>query len=161
MPRVSPLSRSFGESSDTNTREFLRDLANSAPACALGVVRFEAILVDAEGLDPRFQRRRWDPKFGGCAGRAGHFASGFGQGRLDRRPFLDRELFSEWATCLLRGHRFGQQPKLVNGKCVRLRNDDRALDHVLELTYVAGPRIRLQEVQTLRADALDFPPCHP
>ena len=82
---------------------------------------FEAILIDVEGLDPRLQCRRWNPKLGGCAGRARHSPSRLGQGRLDRRAFLDRELFGEWATHLRRGDRFAQKPKLIRETTSLLR----------------------------------------
>jgi len=61
--------------------------------------------VDAEGLDPRFQRGRRDPKLGGAPVGPDTLL------RVSTRAdsivvfFLDRELFGEWAARLLRGHR--------------------------------------------------------
>ena len=55
---------------------------------SLRFVASEAILVDVERTDLRFERRSRDPESRGRPGRAGYAALARGERRLDSRPFV-------------------------------------------------------------------------
>jgi hypothetical protein len=52
-----------------------------------------------------------------------------------------------------------QKPTLIDGEDVSLPYDDGALDHVLQFTNIAGPLIRLQQVEALLVERSKMPAC--
>src|SRR3989475_9380324 len=76
---------------------------------------------------------------------AGDTSFGRGERRLDRGPLL------------LPGRRsaFRLQPRVVDRECFALTQHDATLDHVLQLTDIARPVVRLQECHRALLDARD------
>src|SRR5512133_2991825 len=118
----------------------------------------EPVLVDAQRSDLGFQRRRGEPELRGGPRGPGYASLGLGERRLDHRPLSCAELVGERLLSVVRSRGPAREPGLVEGEGLRVGEDDRALDDVLQLADVPGPRVRSKDLDALLAHALDALP---
>src|SRR5262245_31408939 len=111
------------------------------------------MLPDPERSDLRFQRRTRHPELGRGARWSGYTSVAFRECRFDHLPFVCRELRGK------RSHPFRRllapEPTRIDLECFGFADDDGTLDHVLQLADVAGPTVRLHELQRLLLDVPD------
>src|SRR5580704_6465588 len=99
----------------------------------------EAILVDLERPNLRFQRRARDPQLHGSARRPEDLSLAFSQGCFDNFLLLGCYLFSEIELALgLALRQLLRQPALVHRKIGRFAHDDGSFANVLQLASVSG-----------------------
>src|SRR5215469_15715369 len=104
---------------------------------------FEAVLVNSETLDLRIECSSGDAEFGGCARRAGNSSVTSSQCRFDYVSFLLVQSAVERRVSLGQFQFFVLKPGLINGETVRVAQDDRPFNDVLQLADVAWPLILL------------------
>src|SRR5262245_60035465 len=75
------------------------------------------------------------------------------RGVFDDRSLMGGKRAGQHATIL--GGRRGRQPALIDSEFVRVTDDHRALDHVLQLAHITWPRIRAQAVEGSIVDPPD------
>ena len=92
---------------------------------------FEAMFVDLEGPDLRFQGRGRNTEPGGRTQRSGHAASAFGQGSLNYLFFLSHQLVGERLACRLSLTRLPNEPTLIDREDLRVTEDNRPFNHIL------------------------------
>src|SRR6266849_6684445 len=116
---------------------------------------FEASLVDLQRLDLRLERRRGHPEPPRGAEGPGHAALAVRERRLDGVLFVGRQRAGGEA-----GDRRGRrgptgEPPRIDREPVRITQDHRALDEVLQLADVARPVVRMKQRRRRRGDAAD------
>ena len=74
------------------------------------------------------------------------------EGRFDNVSFLVEQCAVQRSGNLGQSRFFFPEPRLINSKGVRVTQDDRALNYVLQLTDVAWPLVLLQELQRAFVD---------
>src|SRR5262245_25374783 len=116
--------------------------------------KLESCLVDAQRLDAMVERGWRNPKFRGGPRRPGDTPPALGKRRLDHLAFasrLPRARSPEAGRRRTRDRPCGQ-PGLVDREDVVGAQDDGPLDHVLQLTDIPRPVVRLQQVERLLLD---------
>src|SRR5262245_6733353 len=79
-----------------------------------------------------------------------------GECRLDNGSFLLKQCAVERPGYLGQFRFFFPEPRLINSKSVRVAQDDRALNYVLQLPDVAWPLVLLQELQRVLIDCFEL-----
>src|SRR5262249_23723382 len=122
----------------------LGNLAIVAGAAA----KFELGFANLQGLDLVVERGSRDVEAGCGSRRSRDPPAAFGQCRFDDLPFSARVTVhgSQWScpSGWLRGLR--GQPEFVDREYTARGQNHRSLDHILQLTDVARPIVRLQQV---------------
>src|SRR6185369_3570372 len=116
------------------------------------------MFVDLEGSDLRFQSRGRNTELGGRTQRSRHSASAFSQGSLNHLFFLSRKLVGERLARRLSLTRLPNEPTLIDREALRVTDDDRPFNYILQLSNVARPGVRLKLIQGLFVDAPYFLP---
>src|SRR5467141_1124275 len=83
------------------------------------------------------------------------------QYRLNEGFLLRRRPSEEWSAGRGRRRRGPREPTRIDCEGLRVTDNHRALDHVLELTNVSRPRVGRQQLQARRGDASDLLPHFP
>src|SRR6266536_2204545 len=118
----------------------------------------EVILVNLQRSDLRFQGRGRNAQLGCRTRRPRYSASGLSQGSLNYLPLLRYRPLGQGLARRLCQNRLRRQPTLLYREGLRITDDDRPLDDILELSNVTRPRVRLQQLQCLLVDATYFLP---
>src|ERR1700686_594855 len=116
----------------------------------------ELALVYLEQLDFRFQCRSWNPQHRCSAIAAGNLPPAVRQCCLDHLSFLAPQGTSRRRGPVRRWRGLNRQPRIVDLQRVIAAENHSALDDVLQLADVSGPRVRFAELQRALAD-----PAHP
>src|SRR2546427_179378 len=103
-------------------------------------------LIDAQRPDLGVECLARHAELCGRARGPGDTSLGRGERRLDRSPLL----------LPARGRAFRLQPRVVDRECLAFTQHDGTLDHVLQLTDIARPGVRLQECHRALLDARDL-----
>ena len=119
------------------------------------------MFVDLKRSDLRFQSRGRNCEPGGRTQRSRHSASAFSQGSLNHLFFLGHKLVAERLACRLNLTRIPNKPTLIDGEALRVTDDNRPFNHILQLSNVTRPRVRLKQIQGLLVGAPDFLPRFP
>src|SRR5215469_4466024 len=119
-------------------------------------VGFEPVFVDSEALDLGVERSGGNAEFGSCACGTGYSSMTRSEGRLDNASFLLDQCAAERFGDLGQFRFFAPEPPLINSKGVRVAQDDRALNYVLQFTDVAWPTVLLQELQRAFVDGSEL-----
>src|SRR6185295_6561578 len=130
---------------------------------SLGILWFEAILIDLQRSDLRLQCGSRYAQLGGGARRSVHAPSAFPQSTLNDGFLLRGTRFKNVKPAvLLDGNRSSRKPALVNREILSFTDDHRSLNHVLQLANVTRPGVRLKQIEALfvhRLKALSCFPC--
>ena len=113
--------------------------------------RPKAPLIDSKGADARLKRRARNPESLGRPSWPEHSAAARLQRLLDDRLLMR----SQRARQRTRTRRVPtrREPTRIHEEVFGVAYDHRALDYVLKLTDVSGPRIRLQSIESAPVDA--------
>src|SRR5262249_27496153 len=131
-------------------------------------------LCDAEPLYARLERGSLDPEHrGGTAGTANHPVARLQRAqhgcvldigeRRERDRMRDGALLgSRLDPARIQAHRLrlverplAVRPARIQRECLRLAEDHRALDHILQFAHIPGPRVLSEPRERLRGDAED------
>src|SRR5262245_54699886 len=141
----------------------LASFANLATLVKLAIVwgadaEFELAFADLQGLDLVFERGSRDVEAGSGSCRPRDPAAGLGQCGFDDLPFTPRVTVngSRWSCPSGWLRRLRGQPEFVDSENTARAQNHRSLDHILQLTDVAWPIVRLQQVQRLLVDRMDL-----
>jgi hypothetical protein len=94
-----------------------------------------------------------NPQLGSRAGRSEHLTSTFAQGSLDHLFFLDSKLLRQPRLAFRPAcKRLPRKPTLIHREILRVANDYRSLDDVLQFANITWPGIRYKELQSLLID---------
>src|SRR5437867_9569683 len=131
---------------------FSRSVANETYGRLPG---FEGPLVDLQRLDLRLEcrRRHAEPPRG--TERSGHAALAFTESSLDGVLFVGRQRAGAEADDRRDPEGPTGEPPRIDRESVRITDDHRALDDVLQLADVARPVVRLKQRRRLLGDAAD------
>src|ERR1700730_1173969 len=92
-------------------------------------------------------------QLGSRAGRSEHLTSTFAQGSLDHLFFLGSKLLREPRLAFRPAcKRLPRKPTLIYREILRVANDYRSLDDVLQFANITWPGIRYKELQSLLID---------
>ena len=123
----------------------------------------EAILVDLQCPDLRFEGGSWNPEFfsGPCG--AIYASPAFAQGCLDNRLFFSGRRSERVPADFQPGRgRSSGKPALIDRKSFHITYDDGSLDHVLQFADVARPGIGLKQIEAPLVHGLEaLPRFHP
>src|ERR1700737_2520219 len=88
-------------------------------------------------------------QLGSRAGRSEHLTSAFAQGSLDHLFFLGSKLLREPRLAFRPAcKRLPRKPTLIHREILRVANDYRSLDDVLQFANITWPRIRQKKLQS-------------
>src|SRR5262245_2992602 len=134
-------------------------LASLANLVKLAIVagaaaEFELAFAYVQRLYFVFERGSRDVETGSGSRRSRDPAAALGQCRFDDLPFTPRVTLngSRWSCPSGWLRRLRGQPEFVDSEHTARAQNHRSLDHILQLTDVARPIVRLQQVQRLLVD---------
>jgi len=104
----------------------------------------EAVFVDTQAPDSRFERRTGNSKFGGRTGRIGNSPPTLRQSRCNHFSFAVRAGLRQANQTSRSCRRIVLHPALVNCESLPIAENDSPLDNILQLPNIAAPMIFLQ-----------------
>src|ERR1700733_4463711 len=120
----------------------------------------EAVFVDLQRRNFRFQGRSMNPQFCSRSCRSGYPPLAFAQSSLNDLFLLGSEPprkfnLDHWFRC----ESWSRKPTLIDCETLGFTYNDRTLNHVLQLANIARPGIRLQQIKALLTNCLKVLSC--
>src|SRR5258705_7357134 len=124
----------------------------------LRLVDPEAMLINFERADLRFERRSRDPEPRRRTRRTRYAAFARGERRLDSRPLVGCQFVIQRSFGIRLDDALPHEPTLIDAQGIGIGHNDRPLDDILQFSNVAWPRIIAEQIERLFADSVNLLP---